>query len=79
MGGSLEKFILDRNFQSRSKSRIFLIFGPSGMLSEEPDADKETVHKKEVTQRHPAAQLLPKEAMDQALVNSLPKLGPGLV
>ena len=32
MGGSLENFILDRNFQSRSKSRIFLIFGPSGTL-----------------------------------------------
>ena len=31
VGGSLENFILDRNFQSRSKSRIFLIFGPSGM------------------------------------------------
>ena len=30
VGGSLENFILDRNFQSRSKSRIFLIFGPSG-------------------------------------------------
>ena len=30
MGGSLENFILDRNFQSRSKSRILLIFGPSG-------------------------------------------------
>ena len=30
MGGSLENFILDRNFQSRSKSRVFLIFGPSG-------------------------------------------------
>ena len=30
MGGSLENFILARNFQSRSKSRIFLIFGPSG-------------------------------------------------
>ena len=32
VGGSLENFILDRNFQSRSKSRIFLIFGPSGMF-----------------------------------------------
>ena len=31
VGGSLENFILDRNFQSRSKSRIFLIFGPSGV------------------------------------------------
>ena len=31
VGGSLENFILDRNFQSRSKSRIFLIFGPSGL------------------------------------------------
>ena len=30
MDGALENFILDRNFQSRSKSRIFLIFGPSG-------------------------------------------------
>ena len=30
VGGSLEHFILDRNFQSRSKSRIFLIFGSSG-------------------------------------------------
>ena len=30
VGGSLENFILARNFQSRSKSRIFLIFGPSG-------------------------------------------------
>ena len=30
VGGSLENFIIDRNFQSRSKSRIFLIFGPSG-------------------------------------------------
>ena len=30
MGGSLESFILARNFQSRSKSRNFLIFGPSG-------------------------------------------------
>ena len=30
MGGSLENFILARNVQSRSKSRIFLIFGPSG-------------------------------------------------
>ena len=30
VGGSLENFILDRNFQSRSKSRVFLIFGPSG-------------------------------------------------
>ena len=30
MGGSLENFILARNFQSRSQSRIFLIFGPSG-------------------------------------------------
>ena len=28
--GPLENFILDRNFQSRPKSRIFLIFGPSG-------------------------------------------------
>ena len=27
---SIEIFNLDRNFQSRSKSRIFLIFGPSG-------------------------------------------------
>ena len=33
MGGSLENFILDRNFQSRSKFRFFfLIFGPSGMF-----------------------------------------------
>ena len=32
VGGSLENFILARNFQSRSKSRIFLIFGPSGSL-----------------------------------------------
>ena len=32
MGGSLENFILARNFQSRSKSRIFLIFGPSGIF-----------------------------------------------
>ena len=31
VGGSLENFILDRNFQSRSKSRNFLIFGPSGV------------------------------------------------
>ena len=31
VGGSLENFILARNFQSRSKSRIFLIFGPSGL------------------------------------------------
>ena len=31
VGGSLENFILARNFQSRSKSRIFLIFGPSGI------------------------------------------------
>ena len=30
MGGSLEIFILARNFQSRAKSRMFLIFGPSG-------------------------------------------------
>ena len=33
VGGSLENFILDRNFQSRSKSRIFLIFGPSGLVT----------------------------------------------
>ena len=33
MGGLLENFILARNFQSRSKSRIFLIFGPSGNFS----------------------------------------------
>ena len=33
MRGSLEIFILARNFQSRSKSRIFLIFGPSGIKS----------------------------------------------
>ena len=32
MDGSLKNFILARNFQSRSKSRIFLIFGPSGFL-----------------------------------------------
>ena len=32
--GSLENFILDRNVQSRSKSRIFLIFGPSGVSRE---------------------------------------------
>ena len=32
VGGSLENFILARNFQSRSKSRIVLIFGPSGIL-----------------------------------------------
>ena len=31
VGGSLENFIPARNFQSRSKSRIFLIFGPSGI------------------------------------------------
>ena len=30
VGGSLEKFILARNLQSRSRTRIFLIFGPSG-------------------------------------------------
>ena len=30
-GGSLENFILARNFQCRSKSRIFLILGPSGL------------------------------------------------
>ena len=30
MGGSLENFIRARNVQSRSKSRFFLIFGPSG-------------------------------------------------
>ena len=30
VGGSLKNFILARNFQSRSKSRFFLIFGPSG-------------------------------------------------
>ena len=30
--GSLENFILARNFQSRLKSRSFLIFGPSGVL-----------------------------------------------
>ena len=30
MDGSLEDYILARNFPSRSKSRIFLIFGPSG-------------------------------------------------
>ena len=30
VGGSLENSILARNFQSRSRSRIFLIFGPSG-------------------------------------------------
>ena len=33
MDGSLENVILARNFQSRSKSRIFLIFGPSGVFS----------------------------------------------
>ena len=33
MGGSLENFILARNFQSRSKSRMFLIFGPSGFVN----------------------------------------------
>ena len=33
VGGSLENFILDRNFQSRSKSRIFLVLGPSGGTS----------------------------------------------
>ena len=33
VGGSLENFILARNFQSRSKSRIFLIFGPSGLVT----------------------------------------------
>ena len=32
VGGLLENVILARNFQSRSKSRIFLIFGPSGMF-----------------------------------------------
>ena len=31
VGGSLENFILARNFQSRSKSRMFLIFGPTGI------------------------------------------------
>ena len=30
MGGSLGNFILARNFQSRSKSRFLLIFGPFG-------------------------------------------------
>ena len=30
VGGSLENFILTRNLQSRSKSRFFLLFGPSG-------------------------------------------------
>ena len=35
VGGSLENFILDRNFQSRSKSQISLIFGPSGKLISE--------------------------------------------
>ena len=34
VGGSLESYILARNFQSRSKSRIFLIFGPSGYRME---------------------------------------------
>ena len=32
VGGSLENVTLARNFQSRSKSRLFLIFGPSGEL-----------------------------------------------
>ena len=31
VGCALEKFTRARNFQSRSKSRIFLIFGPSGL------------------------------------------------
>ena len=31
VGGSLENLILARNFQSCLKSRIFLIFGPSGL------------------------------------------------
>ena len=31
VGGSLEDFILARNFQSHSRSRIFLIFGPYGV------------------------------------------------
>ena len=30
VGGSLENFILARNFQSHSKSQLFLIIGPSG-------------------------------------------------
>ena len=33
VGGLLEIFILDRNFQSRSKSRIFLICGPFGTVT----------------------------------------------
>ena len=37
VGGSLENFILARNFQSRSKSRIFLIFGPSGSFKNRRD------------------------------------------
>ena len=32
MGGSLENFILARNFQSRSKSRIFGSLGPLGIF-----------------------------------------------
>ena len=32
VGGSLENSILARNFQSRSKSRFFSIFGPSGFV-----------------------------------------------
>ena len=32
VGGLLENYILARNFQPRSKSRIFLIFGPSGTV-----------------------------------------------
>ena len=33
VGGSLANFILARNFQSRSRSRNFLIFGPSGLVA----------------------------------------------
>ena len=40
VGGSLESFILDRNFQSRSNSRIFLIFGPSWNLSGFPQENR---------------------------------------
>ena len=43
MGGALENFILDRNFQSRSKSRIFLIFG--GSRDSPPRKGEKTVPK----------------------------------
>ena len=45
VGGSLKNVILARNFQSRSKSRNVLMFGPSGVFeSQVQNCDKVPVN-----------------------------------